>query len=305
MRRFYGESILFDPIFNLLVFNKFKAQIGGRVRLMLSGGAAISQETHEFMRVCFGAPMMQGYGLTESCGATTLLPPEHPGYNIVGPPLPNNEIKLVDVKKMNYLSTNLPRPQGEVYLRGPSVSQGYYQMPEKTREDFDEDGWFHTGDIGEWTEDGCLAIIDRKKNLVKLAHGEYIALEKMESKYKDSLFLEHVCVYGNSDVEYPIALVIPNRANLEKWAESHGVESESFTDLCANKKARLHVLSTIVDAAKKARLKDIEIVKAVLLLADEWTPENGMLTAAMKLQRNKINARYAEEIKGVYRESSA
>eukprot|EP01087_Luapelamoeba_hula_P001471 TRINITY_DN1118_c0_g1_i1.p1 TRINITY_DN1118_c0_g1~~TRINITY_DN1118_c0_g1_i1.p1 ORF type:complete len:734 (-),score=133.56 TRINITY_DN1118_c0_g1_i1:7-2208(-) len=300
MRKFYGKSAIFDPILDAVVFKTFAGQVGGNIRLMMSGGAAISKETHEFMRICFG-PLMQGYGLTETCGATCLLPPDHPGYGIVGPPLPCSEVKLRDVPDMKYFATNLPRPQGEICIRGPTVSTGYFRMEEKTKEDFSEDGWFYTGDIGEWTEDGCLAVIDRKKNLVKLAHGEYIAMEKMETKYKDSIYIEHVCVYGNSDVEYPIALVQPAKNALTKWADGAGVKYDSYEELCKSSEATKQVLGSIQQTARAAGLKDIEIVKGVVLCPDEWTPENDLLTAAMKLQRSKIYKKYDDEIKKAYK----
>jgi len=301
LRGYYLPIPLLQPMLNLLVFNKFKSQLGGRMRLIISGGAALSKETHQFVRRCFNIPFLQGYGLTETCGGSVLLPPDHPGYGIAGAPMPCVELKLRNVPDMNYLASNQPIPQGEVCIRGPPVAVGYYKLPEQTQEAFGEDGWFATGDIGEFREDGTLAIIDRKKNLVKLAHGEYIALEKMETKYKDSLFLENVCVYGDSDREFPIALVVPNRAVLAKWADEQKVAYKDLADLLDNKEAEKKVLAEVVSAARKANLKDIEIVKAVALVHDEWTPDNGLLTAAMKLQRAKIYAKYKDVIEETYR----
>jgi len=243
---------------------------------------------------------LQGYGLTEPCGAGTLLPPDHPGYLITGAPLPCVEIKLRDVPDMGYLATDLPHARGEVCLRGASVAQGYYKLPQQTAEAFGEDGWFATGDIGEFREDGTLAIVDRKKNLVKLAHGEYIALEKMENRYKDSILVENVCAYGDADREYPIALVLPNKAALTKWATEKNVPHDSVEHLLQNKETEKYVLAAIVAAARKANLKDIEIVRAVILLPDEWTPDNGLLTAAMKIQRAKIYEKYKDRIAKAY-----
>jgi len=305
LRGYYLPIPLLQPILNALVFNKFKDQLGGRMRLIVSGGAALSKETHEFVRRCFNLPFLQGYGLTETCGASVLLPPEHPGFLVAGAPLPCVELKLRDVPDMNYRATNLPNPQGEVCIRGPSVAEGYYKMPEQTAEAFGEDGWFYTGDVGEFREDGTLAIIDRKKNLVKLAHGEYIALEKMENKFKDSVLVENVCAYGNSDRDYPIALVVPNKVALAKWAEAEGIPHDDIGHLVDTKQAQKHVLDAIVAAARKAHLKEIEIVKNVVLVHEEWTPENGFLTAAMKLQRNAIYSHYRSEIEKAYGDVSS
>jgi len=300
LRGYYLPVPFLQSILNLLVFNKFKDQLGGKMRLIISGGAALSKETHQFVRRCFNITFLQGYGLTETCGGSTILPPDHPGYGIVGAPFPCCEIKLRNVPDMNYLATNMPYPQGEVCIRGPTVAQGYYKLKEQTEEAFGTDGWFATGDIGEFRDDGTLAIIDRKKNLVKLAHGEYIALEKMETKYKDSVLVENVCAYGDSDREYPIALVVANKNALAKWADEQKIHYNDLHDLLANKEAEKMVLAAIVAAARKANLKDIEIVKAVALVQDEWTPENGMLTAAMKLQRAKIYAKYRDLIDKAY-----
>jgi len=300
LRGYYLPIPLLQPILNALVFNKFKDQLGGRMRLIVSGGAALSKETHEFVRRCFNIAFLQGYGLTETCGASVLLPPDHPGFLVAGAPLPCVEIKLRDIPDMGYHAADLPHPRGEVCIRGPSVAQGYYKLREQTAEAFGEDGWFATGDVGEWREDGVLAIVDRKKNLVKLAHGEYIALEKMENRYKDSILVENVCAYGDSEREYPIALVIPNRVALTKWAEDNKVPFDSFEHLCESKQAEKHVLAAIVAAARKANLKEIEIVRGVALLHDEWTPDNGLLTAAMKLQRAKIYAKYKDAINQAY-----
>lgn len=300
LRGYYLPLPLIQPILNLLVFNKFKDQLGGRMRLIVSGGAALSKETHEFVRRCFNIPFLQGYGLTETCGASVLLPPDHPGYLIAGAPLPCVELKLRDVPDMGYLATNLPYPRGEVCIRGPTVAQGYYKLREQTLEAFGEDGWFATGDVGEFRDDGTLAIIDRKKNLVKLAHGEYIALEKMENRYKDSVLVENVCVYGDSNREYPVALVVPNRVALQKWADEKKIPHDSIEHLIQSKEAQKHLLEAIVAAARKAHLKEIEIVKSVALVTDEWTPDNNLLTAAMKLQRAKIYAKYKDLIEQLY-----
>jgi len=131
---------------------------------MISGGAPFSKENHEFMRVCFNCPVIQGYGLTETCGGGTVQSFDHNDYSNAGVPILTAQIKLVDVKDMGYLTSDKP-PKGEVYIKGEHVSAGYLNEEKKTKEEFDEDGWFHTGDIGTFIDNGTLKIIDRKKKI--------------------------------------------------------------------------------------------------------------------------------------------
>jgi long-chain acyl-CoA synthetase len=160
-----------------VIFNKVRAQTGGRLRIALSGGAAISRETQEFLDMAL-VTLLQGYGMTESCGMCTIGTPDFCAYSTVGAPSPAIEIKLVDVPDAGYFATNDP-PQGEVLIRGPAVTEGYFKREETTREAINADGWLMTGDVGQWNKDGTLSVIDRKKNLVKLSGGEYIAIEKV------------------------------------------------------------------------------------------------------------------------------
>jgi long-chain acyl-CoA synthetase len=167
-------------ILDAIVFNKIKAQTGGRLKIALSGGAPIPKSTQKFLGVCV-CPVIGGYGLTETCAILCIqCPDQYAKLGIVGPPGVSGEVKLVDVPDTSYSSRNRPRPQGEVWVRSATVMKGYYNQPQLTAETVTEDGWLMTGDIGEWQPDGNLAIIDRKKNLVKLSNGEYIALEKCE-----------------------------------------------------------------------------------------------------------------------------
>jgi len=290
------------PFWNSIIFNKFREQLGGRMRMMLSGGAPLSHDTHEFLRVCFGCFVVQGYGLTETCGGGTLQNVMDPGYCRIGAPLPGMHIKLVDVEEMGYLSSNNP-PKGEVWLNGPNVAmRGYYKNPKKSAEDFVEGDWFRTGDVGSWTPDGALEIIDRVKNLVKLSHGEYIALENLESKFKASAYIDLICVYADSSEPFPVALVVPVRTKLIEWAEANKIEdAHNFEGLCQNKKAKDLILADLLTIGKAQKMKSFELPKDILLCPEEWTPQNGLLTAAMKLKRQPITEAFKKEISELYK----
>jgi long-chain acyl-CoA synthetase len=288
------------PIWNLIIFNKFKAALGGRVRFLVSGGAPLSGQCCEFMSICFGVPVLQGYGLTETCGGS--LVSELDSCDITaksaGPPLSCCEVKLIDVPEMNYLHTDQP-PRGEILLRGPSISIGYYKNPAKTAEEWTEDKWFKTGDIGMLLPNNTFAIIDRKKNLIKPPHGEYIAPERLESVYRNCPLVGNLMVFASSHHNDIIAFVYPNRRALEDWASAQGIHKE-WAELCKDPKAEKVVLDGLNSIWSSARLKSIERISAVKLYDEEWTPENGWLTAAMKLRRNEIQKVRAEEIEAVY-----
>jgi len=156
-----------SPFWDWLVFSKFLPEVGGKLRLMISGGAPLSKETMEFIKVCFGCTIIQGYGLTETCGGCSFQDPKKFSTGNVGIPIGSNEVKLVDVDEMGYTHNDKPFPRGEICIRGNNVSLGYFKDKSKTEEAFDKDGWFHTGDIGQWNESGTLSIIDRKKKFNK------------------------------------------------------------------------------------------------------------------------------------------
>ncbi|KAF7724466.1 long-chain fatty acid-CoA ligase [Apophysomyces ossiformis] len=226
-----------------------------------------------------------------------IMTPEQFSIGPVGGPVPCCEIKLVDVPEANYLSTNEPKPQGEIWVRGSSIASGYWKRDDLTKETITEDGWLRTGDVGEWNEDGTLSVIDRIKNLVKLSHGEYIALEKLESVYKTALGVANVCVYGDSLRPRPVALVVPVEGKLRKMAQELGLNSEgALEELCANEAIRKEYLNQLLAQAKSAQLKPAEIVCDVHLCEEDWTSENGMLTAAQKLKRHDINKKYKEQL---------
>ncbi|KAI7867692.1 hypothetical protein BDF14DRAFT_1800780 [Spinellus fusiger] len=281
------------------VFNKVKAQLGGRLRFALSGGAPLSLETQRFLTttVC---PVLGGYGMTESCGMTAIMVPEVFSNGPVGAPVACCEIKLVDIPEANYLSTNEPKPQGEIWVRGSSVTTGYWKQEELTKETITEDGWLKTGDVGEWNEDGTLSVIDRIKNLVKLSNGEYIALEKLESVYKTAMGVANVCVHADSQCARPVALVVAVEAQLRSLAKQVDVNAtRELSVLCEDPKITKAVLEQLQSEAKKAKFKPAEVVVAVHLCSEEWTSENGLLTAAQKLKRMAINTKYKTDIEAM------
>ncbi|XP_058112712.1 long chain acyl-CoA synthetase 8 [Magnolia sinica] len=294
------EGIFWDAI----LFKKMRTLLGGRIRFMLCGGAPLSSDTQRFINICMGAPIGQGYGLTETCAGAAFSEADDPTVGRVGPPVPCSYIKLVSWEEGGYLTSDKPMPRGEVVIGGLSVSLGYFKNEAKTNEVYkvDERGtrWFYTGDIGQFHPDGCLEIIDRKKDIVKLQHGEYISLGKAEAALMTSNYVESIMVHADPFQNYCVALVVPSRQVLENWAQSAGIEYKDFPDLCKKKEAIGEVQQSLLKAAKAAKLDKFEIPAKISLMPDPWTPESGLVTAALKLKREQLKARFKDELQKFY-----
>lgn len=299
-----GET---TPILDFLVFRKIRGMLGGRVRLMFSGGAPLSPETNDFIRVCMGAPVLQGYGLTETNACATLTHLDQITTGTVGPPNPLVQIKLVNWEEGNYRVTDKPRPRGEIIIGGNCVAAGYYGMPDKTAEEFYEEGgrkWFKTGDIGQIEPDGSVKIIDRKKDLVKLQFGEYVSLGKVESVLKTCPAIENICVYGDSFKSYCVAIVCPDRRMVKEFGAKFGKTELSFDSLCQDRDVTGAVLREITNHGNKFKLQKFEIPGAVVLVKETWDPDSGLVTAALKLKRKEIQDFYQRDIDRMYGISS-
>jgi long-chain acyl-CoA synthetase len=304
-------------LLDAIVFKKLKDATGGRLRVGFSGGGPISQDTVKFLSYAV-TPMITGYGLTETSAMGCIQDPLAWDPTAIGDITGAVEVKLVDFADAGYFSTNKP-PQGEVWIRGPAVTEGYYDNDKETSEALTSDGWFKTGDIGEFNPNGHLKIIDRKKNLVKTLNGEYIAIEKLESTYRTAPFVGNICVYAAADKAKPIAIVVPVEATLQKLAAENGVNGSSIEELAHNKKVNDIVLKEMQKTGRSMGLSGIELIEGVVLAEEEWTPQNvslflrsdivtmatnicsqGFLSPAQKLQRKKILEHYKKEIDTAY-----
>ncbi|NP_001090679.1 long-chain-fatty-acid--CoA ligase 3 [Xenopus tropicalis] len=291
------------PVCDRVVFWKVRKLLGGKLRVLLSGGAPLSAATQRFMNICFCCPVGQGYGLTETCGAGTITEVWDYSTGRVGAPLVCCEIKLKNWEEGGYYNTDRPCPRGEILIGGPNVTMGYYKNEAKTREDFfvDENGqrWFCTGDIGEFHSDGCLKIIDRKKDLVKLQAGEYVSLGKVEAALKNLPIVDNICAYANSDQSYVIGFVVPNQKELLKLAEKKGAQG-CWESLCNNSVMEREVLKVLAESPAAATLEKFEVPVKIRLVSEPWTPETGLVTDAFKLKRKELKSHYQEDIERMY-----
>uniref|UniRef100_U5EWU9 long-chain-fatty-acid--CoA ligase n=1 Tax=Corethrella appendiculata TaxID=1370023 RepID=U5EWU9_9DIPT len=291
------------PLLDRIIFKKVAKLLGGRIRSVLSGGAPLSPDTHEQIKLCLCVNVIQGYGLTETTSGATVMDHYDMQYGRVGAASSTNLIRLINWEEGGYRISNRPYPQGEIVIGGDSVSKGYYKLPGKTAEDFfEEDGkrWFRTGDIGEIHADGALKIIDRKKDLVKLQAGEYVSLGKVEAELKTCQIVDNICVYGDSTKHYTVALVVPNQKHLEDLAVRQGVQGVDFEGLCTSPVVEKAVVKELVEHGKKCKLQRFEVPAVVTLCKEVWSPDMGLVTAAFKLKRKDIQDRYQNEINRMY-----
>ncbi|KPM42969.1 Long-chain-fatty-acid--CoA ligase 1 [Neonectria ditissima] len=277
-----------------LVFSKVRKLAGGRLRFAINGASGIADGTKEFLSLVL-APVIIGYGLTETCATGALGSPLQYSAKAIGPVAANLDVKLVSVPDIGY-STDAEVPQGEIWMRGTSIMSGYYDDQEETDEAITTDGWFKTGDIGEFDSDGHLRVIDRLKNLIKMQGGEYIALEKVESVYRGAQTVSNVMVHAGPEHARPIAVIMPNEKVLAGIAKDLGVDEHSIhSDI----KVRDAVLKDLQATGKRAGLSRIEIVAGVVITEEEWTPPSGLVTATQKLDRRVIREKFKKEIETV------
>jgi len=268
-----------------LVFSKLRAATGGRIKLFVSGSAPLAAEVGRFF---YGAGLMtvEGYGLTETSPVLTLNPYDRPKFGTVGKPIPGVQVKIA--------------PDGEILAKGPNVMRGYYNLPDATREAIDTEGWFHTGDIGEFDAEGYLKITDRKKDLIKTAGGKYVAPQPIENTVKLNKFVANAVVLGDQR-KFPIILVAPNFDALEPWAKERNLVFASRAELLllpdVQAKMEREVVGGLRDLAK------FEMPKKVVLIERDFTIESGELTPTLKVKRRAVEKNYKQLIERVYAEA--
>jgi len=294
-----------NSMWDSLVFSKTAQRLGGRVRIMATGAAPMPAHVMDFLKVAFCCDVMQGYGMTENAAAACVTPAQYHTPGTVGEPLPCCEVKLADVPEMNYTHNDKPNPRGEICLRGHNVFDGYHNLPDKTAEAIDEDGWLHTGDIGQFLPDGAIQIIDRKKNIFKLAQGEYVAAEELENTFKKSKYISQMWIYGNSFHTTLVAVIVPEHDTIMAWCQHNGVSGD-FSEAVKDKKVYTLIENSIKEIAKTDKVAGFKVPKDLIIENDVnddfqgFTVENDCLTPTFKLRRPQLLERYREAIDEIY-----
>ncbi len=264
-----------------LVFSKIRAGMGGNVETFISGGAPLGRELAEWY-ASVGIRIHEGYGLTETSPVIAVNTPINHRIGTVGKILPNLEVRIAD--------------DGEILVRGPSVFKGYWNRPDETQNAF-QDGWFKTGDIGHIDADGYLSVTDRKKELIKTSGGKFIAPQPLENSLKLNPFVGTAAIVGDKR-KFAFVIISPNFTLLETWARENNIAFSSRAELIAD--AKVHMLYEEIAEEVNKNLARFEKLKRVLLVADEFTADNGALTPTMKLRRRVIEDRYRVEIDDLY-----
>lgn len=267
-----------------LIFSKWKEALGNEVKIIISGGAALQERLG---RVFWAADIkvLEGYGLTETSPVVAVNSWDDQGvrFGTVGQVLSNLEVKIAD--------------DGEVLVKGPSITPGYYKNDQATKDIFDDEGFLHTGDIGELSSDNFLKITDRKKEIFKTAGGKYVAPQVLENKLMESLVIGQVMVVGENE-RFPAALIVPAIEELQKWADHKGISYTNKLDLLSKSEV-IDKYQREVDTANDG-LGQWEKVKKFVLLPEEWSIDGGELTPKLSLKRKVILQKFDTVIREIY-----
>ncbi|MBN1649749.1 MAG: long-chain fatty acid--CoA ligase [Bacteroidales bacterium] len=271
-------------IANKLIFSKWREALGGELKGVISGGAALQPRLARIFRAA-GIRVQEGYGLTETSPIVSATMADYPGVKWGSAGLIPDEVEVKIAE------------DGEILVRGENVMIGYYKDPEKTREALSEDGWFHTGDIGYVDENRMLSITDRKKEIFKLSGGKYVAPHLIENTFKESQFIENIMVVGENE-KFTGALISPNFEFLHNWCHIHKIKYRDNKDL-------IH-LPKIIDRYQKEvevlnkSLDHIAQIKVFRLVCDEWSAESGELSPTLKLKRRIVMKKYDHLLREIY-----
>lgn len=287
----HGLSFVLEMEYKLadkLVFSTIKSKTGGNIEIMASGGAPLMKELAEFFAY-IGMPIQEGYGLTETSPVISFNRKSNIKFGTVGQLIPDVSVKIAD--------------DGEILAKGPNIMVGYYNNPKATSEVINDEGWFHTGDIGELDSENFLKITDRKKELLVMSNGKNVAPQPIENLLKTSPYIEQVAVIGDNK-KYISALIVPNYKELEKKVKSFGAKIDTLKELCEDTNT-INFMKKEITSITRDKLARFEEIKKFTLLPHEFTQEKNEITPTLKLKRKVINTNFKDEITSMYEGDTA
>ncbi|CAD6195685.1 unnamed protein product [Caenorhabditis auriculariae] len=290
-----------DGLIDKIFLRKIHEALGGQVKMVIVGSAAPSDDAVRFTRCAFGCVVVVGYGQTETSAAATssILADMTDGH--VGVPIPSNAVKLIDVPELGYY---VSKNGGEILIKGKNVTRGYYKDPKATKEALDDEGWLKTGDIGKWRENGTLEIVDRKKSIVKLSQGKFVAPEHLENIYLLSDFVAQIYIHADMKQSSLVAVIVPDPVYLANFAEKkYGLQSLTYEELCADERLKedvLKCLRQVADANPERPLHGYERIADVFLAPHSFSIDDGLVTPTQKNRRPQLAEFYKKPIAQMY-----
>ncbi len=268
-----------------LVFSKWREAVGGRIEWIICGGAALNAEIANVFAAA-GIKILQGYGLTETSPVITFNRPDRNRAGTVGEPIPGLEVAIAE--------------DGEIITRGPHIMREYYKNADKTAEVIDSEGWFHTGDIGEFTDEGFLKITDRKKDLFKLSTGKYVMPQPLENRLSTHPMIEQAVVFGPS-YKYCVALIFPDINLVRSFAIQEGLPAGLSDEELLRHATVVQKIQSLIDKANKG-MDHWSTIKKFRIVAFNLTPESGLLTPSLKVKRSKVQERFKDVLTSMFDE---
>ncbi|EAN33363.2 AMP-binding enzyme family protein [Theileria parva strain Muguga] len=298
INRIRNNGVYTHKFYDKLIFDKVNKLMGGNLKWLFVGSSCLSEMVIDRVRAMIGKPLFWGYGLTECCAGAFVQNIHDRNPLNLGGPSPGFQFRIRSIPELNYFVDKKPI-RGELVMKGTNVSMGYFKMEEMTKEVF-RDGWLYTGDVVELMDNGSVKVIDRIKQVFKLSQGEYVAPEFVESALNSCIYIAQSYVVGNSDENYPVAIIVPDEEALQSWKKTHGLTKANLTQLAKDPLLKQFLFNELESVMTSSNVKGYNRVKEIYIHDELFSVENNLLTVTFKLKRNFLRQKFENEITQMY-----